>query len=152
MLKVPKRLRTHAVVFLACLVFACLAFAPAALAVDGQGGSQAGSLPPAELFKPDSGVVSAGGSAAVFIKVVAWLVALVAGIYFAWAVFHFVFHDLREIFTGKADLKSKSGRFAALGVCFVILLLALTGQWYTVVKVVWDKIIVPLINILGGQG
>lgn len=132
--------------FWACAFFflACLCFVPAALAAPGD-------LPPADLFKPDSGVVTTGGSAAVFIKVVAWLVAFVAGIYFAWALFHFVMHDLREIFTGKADLRSKSGRFAALGTCFVILLLAITGQWYTVIKAIWEKIIVPLINILGGQ-
>lgn len=149
MLKVSKRPWIHTIVLLACLALTCLAFAPAAPAADGQSGNQTGSLPPAELFKPDVNVTA---SSQVFIKVVAWLVGLVAGIYFAWAIFHFVFHDLREIFTGKADLRSKSGRFAAMGTCFVILLLAMTGQWYTVVKVIWDKIIIPLINVLGGQG
>lgn len=134
-------------------IWGILAFTPLYLcfAVAAFAEGENSDLPPADLFKPDPNVVSTGGSAAVFIKVISWLVALVAGVYFAWALFHFVFHDLRDIFTGKADLKSKSGRFTALGVCFMILLLALTGQWYTVVKVIWDKIVTPLINTLGGS-
>ncbi|SHJ77931.1 hypothetical protein [Desulfofundulus thermosubterraneus] len=135
-----KHLLSFAFLFLVSL----FCFAPAVLAAPSD-------LPPADLFKPDPQVVTTGGSAAVFIKVISWLVALVAGIYFAWALFHFVLHDLRDIFTGKADLKGKSTRFVALGVCFIILLLAITGQWYTVVQVVWDKIVTPLINTLGGK-
>lgn len=106
----------------------------------------AGELPSADVFKPDTESFT---SAQVIIKVLAWVAGILASVYFAVGIVKIIIKDVKEILNGDADLKTKQPRFIAVGAAFIILLLVITGKWYDVVSVVWNKIVLPLINSLG---
>jgi len=59
-----------------------------------------------------------------------------------------VVKDVKELVSGEASLKDKQPRFMAIGVGFIILLLVITGKWYDVLSVIWNKLCLPIINKL----
>jgi len=106
----------------------------------------AGELPPSESFKPDSGSFEA---AKVIVTVIAFVAGIAASVYFAIGVIKVVVKDVKELISGEASLRDKQPRFIAIGVGFMILLLVITGKWYDVIVVIWNKIILPIIDKVG---
>ncbi|MDO7785789.1 hypothetical protein [Desulforamulus aquiferis] len=106
------------------------------------------SLPDPGLFKPDLNKSSDSGKG--FIAALNILIGFVSVVFLGYAVLMLVW-DLKDLISGKKDLKTQQGRFIAIGVAALILLLALTGVWYVVLIAIWDKILVPVINALSGK-
>jgi hypothetical protein len=105
-----------------------------------------GELPPADSFKPDSGSFEA---AKVIVTVIAFIAGIAASVYFAIGIIKVVVKDVKELISGEASLKDKQPRFIAIGAGFMILLLVITGKWYDVIVVIWNKIILPIIDKVG---
>jgi len=105
-----------------------------------------GELPPPGTFKPDSGSFEA---AKVIVTVIAFIAGIAASVYFAIGIIKVVTKDVKELISGEASLKDKQQRFMAIIAGFVILLLVITGKWYDVIVVIWNKIILPIINKVG---
>jgi len=103
-----------------------------------------GQLPGAESFRPDD---SAFDAALVIIKVVAWFAGIAGAVIFAVSLVILVVKDVKEIIKGDSSLKDKKSRFMAIGVCYCILLLIITGKWYDVISTVWNKIMIPFIDV-----
>jgi len=105
-----------------------------------------GELPSGDAFKPDSGSFDA---AKVIVTVIAFIAGIFASVYFAIGIIKVVVKDVKELISGEASLQDKQKRFIAIGVGFVILLLVITGKWYDVIVVIWNKIVLPIINKFG---
>lgn len=105
-----------------------------------------GELPPPGTFKPDSGSFDA---AKVIVSVIAFIAGIAASVYFAIGIIKVVTKDVKELISGEASLKDKQQRFMAILAGFVILLLVITGKWYDVIVVIWNKIALPIINKVG---
>lgn len=118
------------------------------IATPALAGNDGFSLPDPSLFKPDLNKSSDSGKG--FIAALNILIGFVSVVFLGYAVLMLVW-DLKDLISGKKDLKSQQGRFIAIGVSAFILLLALTGVWYVVLIAIWDKILVPVINALSGK-
>ncbi|MCL4440429.1 MAG: hypothetical protein M1609_07535 [Firmicutes bacterium] len=105
----------------------------------------AGELPPADSFRPDADSFDA---AKVIVSVIVFIAGIAASVYFAIGMIKVVVKDVKELIAGEASLKDKQPRFMAIGVGFIILLLVITGKWYDVLSVIWNKLCLPIINKL----
>ncbi len=124
------------------IIFALLTLAmPAFAASDFE-------LPDPDIFKPD--LQKSGESAKGFIAAINVVIGLISVIFLAYAAAMLAW-DMKDLISGKKDLKSQQGRFLAIGVAVLVLLLALTGMWYVLLLAVWDKIFVPIINAVSGR-
>ncbi|HBV98000.1 MAG: hypothetical protein JL50_01170 [Peptococcaceae bacterium BICA1-7] len=104
-----------------------------------------GELPPADSFRPDADSFDAAG---VIVSVIVFIAGIAASVYFAIGMIKVVVKDVKELVSGEASLKDKQSRFMAIGVAFIILLLVITGKWYDVLSVIWNKLCLPIINKL----
>lgn len=127
-------------------LFAVLVLPAVFIAMTGAFALAAGELPPAESFRPDAGAFEA---AKVIVTVIAFIAGIAATVYFALGIIKVVVKDVKELIDGSASLKDKQSRFIAIGVGFMILLLVITGKWYDVIVVIWNKIILPIIDKVG---
>ena len=107
--------------------------------------SGGGELPPADSFRPDADSFDA---AQVIVSVIVFIAGIAASVYFAIGMIKVVVKDVKELVSGEASLKDKQPRFMAIGVGFIILLLVITGKWYDVLSVIWNKLCLPIINKL----
>lgn len=102
--------------------------------------ADSGGLPPADAFTPDSASFDA---AKVLVTVILFFAGIAASVYFAIGIIKVIVKDVKELLAGEASLNSKKDRFMAIGVGFLILLLVISGKWYDLLRVLWDKILVP---------
>jgi len=102
-----------------------------------------GELPPGKDFMPDS---SSFEAAKVPLSVLIFIAGIIASVYFGVGIIKVLVKDVKDIFHGNASLADKQGRFTAVGVCFIILLLVITGKWYDIISIAWNKIFLPMLN------
>lgn len=128
--------------FILLVTFVLMAIATPVLAANSF------ALPDPGLFKPD--LQKSGDSAKGFIAALNVLIGFVSVVFLAYAALRLAW-DVKDLISGKKDLKSQQGRFLAIGIAVFVLLLALTGMWYVLLLAIWDKILVPMINALSGR-
>ena len=127
-------------------IFAVLVLLAIFIAMTATFAFAAGELPPPGTFTPDPGSFDA---AKVIVAVIAFIAGIAASVYFAIGIIKVVVKDVKELISGEASLKDKQPRFMAILAGFVILLLVITGKWYDVIVVIWNKIVLPIINKVG---
>jgi len=103
------------------------------------------TLPPKEWFVPETSSVPAEP----FLWAINWLVGFAAMLLLGWAVFKLLL-VVKDLIGGKESLDSKKSYFIGLGVGMMILMMALTGTWYSVLLWVWNKGLTPIIERFQG--
>lgn len=108
------------------------------------GQSSSGALPPADWFVPEMASVPVQP----FLWAINWLVGLVAVLVLGYAIFKLVL-VAKDLIAGRDSLEGKRGYFVGAGVALVVLLMALTGTWYTLLLWMWTKVLMPMAQKFG---
>ncbi|MQL51831.1 hypothetical protein GFC01_06045 [Desulfofundulus thermobenzoicus] len=80
-----------------------------------------------------------------FVTIMNDVIAVLAVIFLAYAVFHLVLHA-KDLTSGKKDIHSVRGSFINIGIALVILMLSLTKGWYPLLNWIYTNIISPILG------
>ncbi|MEW5953264.1 MAG: hypothetical protein AB1815_05845 [Bacillota bacterium] len=127
------------------LIFALLATSPSL--------AQPSAEIPLELLKQGGLNDSTAGGASVagpFIRVVNWVIGVLAAILLVYSLFWLVVH-VKDLITGTA-LSALKTKFISLGVAIVILVISLTGGWYDIIMWLHRNVIQKVLGAFTGAG
>lgn len=101
------------------------------------------NLPSPQLFVPNLDDII--GAAYPFIAILNYIIGGFGLYLLSIAAYHMI-HAIRGLLNGTSSWKAVGNRMAQIVTGIVIIIMAFTGAWYTIILFLWEKVALKIIN------